>query len=155
MAGDFRADLVPCIDAARQCVDDLGLRTDVVEILTVQWSGLDVVGVTNNGLQLGAGTPSETMRTLVTPAPVVSDPEPRLVAQDPGKYAQGDRIISKVSRAYLRTDFPDAPRGTGGEATERYFLIDGDPYRMVGEPQDRNFEWVIHVRRMRNRPVIP
>lgn len=154
MGGDFRASLVPCVDAARKCVEDLGLRTEVVQITTRQWSGLVGAGLPDDGLQLGAGIQSETSLVVIDPQPVVSKPHPRLVAADPGKYADGDRIISKISRAYTLADFPDAPRGGGGEATERYFLIDGDPYRMVREPQIENFEWIVHVRRMRRRPAI-
>jgi len=137
-------------------VEDLGLRTEVVEIITVEWAGLSTIpGLPQDGYLVGAGTPSEIERITIDPRPVVSDPHPRLVAQDPGKYASGDRIITKVSRAYTPDDFPDAPDGPGGEKRERYFLIDGDPYRMVREPTIKNFEWEIQVRRMRPRPPIP
>lgn len=146
--------MIPCIDAARQCIDDLGLRPEEVQITTRQWSGVATAGLPRDGLDLGAGTQSETSLITITPRPKVSTPHPRLVAADPGKYAEGDRVISKISRTYTLADFPDSPRGPNGEATERYFLIDGDPYRMVREPQIENFEWVIHVRRMRNRPAL-
>lgn len=154
-ATDFRAKLVTCIDQARQVIDDLGLRVEEVQVTTREWSGVTGAGLPNDGLQLGAGTQSETDLFTITPRPLVSNPRPRLVAADPGKYLEGDRIISGISRALERDVFPDAPKGGGGEAVERYFLIDGEPYRMVREPQKENFEWIIHVRRMRRRPALP
>ena len=151
MATDIRAALVPCVDAARQCIDDLGLRTEVVIIRTVEWGG---AGLPDNGYQHGAGTASILTDVTVTPKPLVSNPDSRLVASSPGKYAEGDRVVSKVSRTYLETDFTDVADGGSGEKRERYFLISGDPYRLVGEPELRNFEWRLHLRRMRRRPAI-
>lgn len=154
MATDIRAATVPCVDAARQCVDDLGLRPEVVIIRTVEWSGVPGAGLPDNGYQHGAGTASILTDVTVAPAPVVSNPDSRLRAADPGKYAEGDRVVSKISRTYLETDFTDAPDGGSGEKRERYFLISGDPYRLVGDPEKRNFEWRLHLRRMRKRPAI-
>jgi hypothetical protein len=120
-------------------VEDLGLRPYVVEILTVSWPG-----------ERGLGVATEASRVLIQPAPVVSDPTPRMVSAAPGKFERGDRVISKVSRTYTAADFPDS----AGATEERYFLLNGDPYRMVSEPEIRNFEWRLHVRRMRKRPAV-
>ena len=159
MAGpcDLQADLVPCIDDARQLIDDLGLRPEIVEIITVEWAGLPG-GALPTDYQFGLGTSTQISRIAITPKPKVSDPHPRLVAADPGKYREGDRIVTKVSRTYLEEDLVDPADGAGGEQRERYYLIDGDPFRLVREPTKKNFEWQLHLARMRERlppDVIP
>ena len=147
---DLRADIAPCVDEARQIIDDLGLRPEVVEILTLEWSGLPPSFVDVDH-QFGLGVSTQISRVVITPRPVVSKPHPRLVAADPGKYLEGDRVVSKITRTLLESDLDDPPDGGGGEKRERYFLIDGRPYRRVREPEIHNFEWVLHLTRMRDR----
>ena len=153
MSCDLQADLVGCVDAARQIVDDFGLRVEVVEVITVQWSGIPGVGLPND-YEYGLGTSTQVSRVALTPKPLVSSPRPRLVAANPGRYLEGDRIISKLSRTYLKADLTLPPDAGGGEKLERYFLIDGLPYRQINELEKLSFEWIIHVRRMRDRPAI-
>ncbi len=154
MSGDFRADLIPCVDAARKCVEDLGLRTEPVEIVTREFAGFTGLGLPDDGLQLGAGAVTELSRVVIDPRPVVTQPSPRLIASDPGTFERGDRIISKVTRTLDASDFTNEGMGVGagGEKRERFFEISGESYRMVREPSVENFEWVIHVRRAGVRP---
>ena len=157
MATDLRAALTPCIDEARQIIDDLGLRPETVEILTLEWGGFPP-GLIDVDDQFGLGVSTQISRVVITPKPLVSKPHPRLVAADPGKYLEGDRIVSKITRTLLESDLDDPADGGGGEKRERYFLIDGREYRRVREPEIHNFEWVIHLTRMRKRlppDVIP
>ena len=142
------------VDKARQIVDDLGLRVELVEILTVQWAGVSGLGLPDDGMQYGLGTSTQLSRVAIVPRPVVSVPRPSLVAADPGRYLKGDRIISKITRTILEASLDLPPDALGGEKIERYFLIDGNPYRQVRELEKQNFEWIVHVRRMRDRPAI-
>ena len=73
------------------------------------------------------------------------------MAADPGTYLSGDRIISKITRTLTEADLGPVADAVGGEKIERYFLIDGLPYQQVRELEKQNFEWIIHVRRKRDR----
>lgn len=130
----LRDDLQPCVDSARSIVDELGLRPHVVIIRTRTWSGG----------RPGSGTVT-TADVTIDPAPRVRGVSPRLVHAAPGKYEDGDRLVDKISRAYTEAQLA----GTGlTAAQERWVLIDGDAYRIIGEPEERNFEWRLQVRRI-------
>ena len=130
----LRDDLQPCVDDARSIIGELGLRPHVVVVRTRTW----------DGGRPGSGTATDVDVTI-TPAPRVRGVSPRLVHAAPGKYEDGDRVVDKISRTYAKA----ALAGTGLAAgQERWVLIDGDPYRVIGEPEERSFEWRLQVRRI-------
>ena len=133
----LRDDLLPCIDDARQCIEDLGLRLDVVTIRTRTFSGS----------VLGDGSPTD-VDVVISPRPKVAEPGPRYANEEIGKYEEGDRIVSKIDPTMVESDFTDAGLAAN---QERYFIVGIDAYQLVGEPQNRNFEWRLTLRRMRHR----
>lgn len=129
---NLRECLVPCIDEARQLVDDLGLREYVVKTRHVTWDGTEI----------GRGTDT-TVDCILRPTPKIELPAPFLIAENAGKYEKGDRIVKKLSRTYVEDEL------TGGSlsATEEwYWLIDDELYRAVRATK-KNFEWRVHLRR--------
>lgn len=130
----LRDDLQGTVNDARQLVDDLGLRPHVVIVRTTTWSG---------GTP-GSGTAAHVDLTL-SPTPRVRDPSPRLRAIAPGLHEDGDRTVDRISR-----DYTEAQLGTSGLAAgvERLWLIDGEKYRAVGKPEEKNFEWRVQLRRL-------
>lgn len=132
----FRDDIVALVDEVRSEVidQDLGLRLHTVQTRLREWSGGE----------LGLGTATDTLVTL-DPPPKVYSPSPRLQAAAPGKYEDGDRLVRKISATLTEDEL------TGGALTsvqEFCWLIDGDPYRVVGEPDKRFLEWRVQLRRM-------
>lgn len=135
----LRDDLVTLVDEVRDQVIDqeVGLRLFTVQTRLRTWSGAEV----------GRGTATDT-DTDIDPKPKVQSPSPRLVAAAPGKFEEGDRLVSRISATYTEDDL------TGGTLAAKHefcWLIDGDPYRVVGKPEKRYLEWRMHLRRMRDR----
>lgn len=133
----FRTDLIPCIDDARQCIEDLDLRPHLVVIRTRTW----------DGPQRGEGTKSDSDFTI-SPRPKVSYPSPRLIAARPGKFEQGDRVVTKITRTLAESVMDDK---TLTSVQERFLLINGDPFRVVGRVEVHNFEYALQVRDMQTR----
>lgn len=133
----LRTDLIPCIDDARQVIEDLDLRVHLVVIRTRTW----------DGPQRGEGAKSDADLTI-SPRPLVSYPSPRLIAARPGKFEKGDRVVSKITRTLAESDMDDS--GLSG-VQERFVLINGDEFRVVGRVEVHNFEYKLQVRRMRKR----
>lgn len=133
----LRDDLVPVFDETRTLIGDLGMRRHTVTIRTRVWSGGRV----------GSGTATDT-DVVVEPAPKVVDPLARLVGDTVGRYEAGDLIVSRISATYTEADL--AHPGTAG--TERIWLVDDRAYKLVGVPEEKNFEWRVLLRRM-SRPA--
>ena len=72
-------------------------------------------------------------------------PGPRLVFAAPGVFESGDLLLSKIS-AMLGEDALTG--GTLGVAEEWFYVVNGDLYTLVREPELRNFEWRVQVRRV-------
>ena len=123
------------MDAARKIAEDLDLRDHDVVIRVRVWSGAET----------GLGTACDT-DTTIDPRPMVRSPSPRWVAGSAGTYEAGDRRVEKISRALT----PAQLRGPDVVAanTEILWLIDGDAYKVIGEPDDQTFEWQMHLRRL-------
>lgn len=131
----LRDDLLPCVDDARQIIDDLGLRPYTTIIRTRTWAGG----------RPGLGATSDVDVTI-TPKPRVTYPTPRQRTESPGRFEDGDRLIEKISAlTYSEADLTGDPIASDAEV---FFLIDGEPHRIVGKPEKRNFEWRVQVRRM-------
>jgi hypothetical protein len=138
IANVFRRDFVEIADDCRRDLVDVefGLAMDTVSIVCGAWSEGEP----------GRGVFQEITNTVLDPVPMVSDPPARLLADSGGKFEVGDRFVSKVSATYTLTEL------TGGElddvAGEFYWLINGEQYRVVGEPTEAYLEWKLHLRRM-------
>jgi len=128
----LRDDLVAIVDEARtDIVDDLcGLRLRAVQVRTKTWSG-----------EPGVGTPTVDTVTLA-PVPRVRPPTSRLQAAQPGVWRDGDLVVDRISATYSVTDLN--PR-TGGVEVE--WLIDGEAYTVVREPEEKYLGWRVHLRR--------
>lgn len=135
----LRDDLIDLVDSVRDEVIDqeAGLRLHAVQTRLRSWSGGEP----------GAGSATDTDTTL-SPTPRVRPPSPRLEQGPGGKVEEGDRIVDRLSATL---DEADLTGGTLSGGQEFYWLIDGEPYRVVGQPQKRFLEWRVHLRRMRNR----
>lgn len=135
----LRDDLVTLVDEIRDEVIDgeVGLRLYAVATRLRTWDGGKV----------GSGTASDT-DTDIEPKPKVQQPSPRLVVAAPGKFEEGDRIVSRISATYEEDDLDG---GTLDAGDEFFWLLDGEPYRVVGKPEKRYLEWRVHLRRMRPR----
>jgi len=130
----FRDDLQPDVDDARGIIDEFGLRPFTVVVRTRTWDG-GRPGIRN----------STDVDLTLSPVPRVRDPSPRLVFAAPGKYEDGDRIVDRISRSYTLEQLTGGALAAGQEV---FWLIDGEPYRVVEVPLERNFEWMVHLRRM-------
>lgn len=133
----LRDELQPVVDESRQLVADLGFRVYAVTVRVRTWDGGEI----------GRGE-TDDADTVLSPPPKVASPSPRLVFAAPGKYEDGDRIVSRISRSYTEDEL------TGGAPDvdqEVCWLIDDDEYVLVGQPEKRPLEWRAHLRR-RTRP---
>lgn len=135
----LRDELIDLVDDVRDEVIDgeVGLRLDSVVIRKRTWDGAEP----------GDGTPTDVDMEL-TPKPKVSRPPPKLIASSGGVYVEGDLWVRRISATYTRAELTGEPSGT----SEVFWLINGDPYRVVGEPDERFLEWRVHLRRMQGRP---
>lgn len=137
----LRDDLIPVLDDVRALVDDLGLRQFTVQTRHRSWSGGE----------LGRGTATDT-DTEITPPPKVKLPGPRHQFAEPGVYEAGDLLLSKISATYDEDDLTGGLFSGGLSSTEEFFwLVNGDTYRVVRKPEQRNFEWRVHLRRVTGR----
>jgi len=133
----FRDDMVAIADAGRGIAEDLGLRLKTVVVRTRTWDGGEV----------GRGSASDSDLTL-DPVPKARPPSPRELATPGGVYEDGDRVVDKISATYTEAQLSGRPIAAD---TEVYWLVDGDPYRLVREPPEGFLGWKVHLRRMRNR----
>lgn len=135
----IRDDLIPLVDEVRsEIVDEVaGLRLSTVVVRTRTWSGGE----------LGRGTPTDVDLEL-EPKPRVRDPEPRQRSAAPGKFEDGDRVVDKVSATYTSDELDGGELAAGAEL---FWLIDGEPYRVVSV-DEKYLGWEAHLRRMRTRP---
>ncbi len=133
----FRDDMIAIADDGRDIAVSLGLRLHTVAVRTRTWDGGEV----------GRGMANDADLTL-DPAPKVRPPSAREIAGAPGVYEDGDRIVDRISATYTEAQLSGRPIPA---ASEVYWLIDGDPYRVVREPQAQFLGWRVHLRRMRNR----
>lgn len=132
----LRDDLIPVVDDARRMIDvDLGLRLHTVVLRRITWSG---------GAP-GLGTPSHADLEL-EPKPKVRDPAPRERVAEPGRFEEGDRVVEKISATYTEEQLNG---GTLADEEEFMWLINGEPYRVVGKPLEKLLGWSVQLRRMR------
>jgi hypothetical protein len=137
----IREDVYPIVDAIRQeVVDEVAeLRIHTVQVRTRTWSGAEK----------GRGTASDSTIDI-EPKPRVRDPSPRERLKEPGRFQDGDRLVDQVSVAYGQEDLDGV--GAIDPATEELFwLIDGDPYRVV-RVTEKYLAWEVQLRAMRQRP---
>lgn len=139
----LRDELISLVDQVRDEVIDgeVGLRLHAVVVRRRTWSGGEP----------GRGTPSD-VDVVLTPKPKVSNPPPRLVMAEGGKYRDGDRIVSRISATYTAGELSG---GTVGADEQFYWLIDGVPYTVVGEPEERYLGWRVQLRAGRDRQPAP
>lgn len=135
----LRDDLIGVVDEVRGDVIDTeaGLRLFAVKTRTRTWSGGEV----------GRGTAID-VETPLTPKPRVRAPAPHHVLAAPGRYEDGDRIVDRISATYTEAELDG---GTLTTAKEFYWLIDSEPYRVIGKPEKRYLEWRVQLRRMLGR----
>lgn len=133
----FRDDMIAIADAGRDIAVDLGLRLHTVIVRTRTWDGDEV----------GRGTATD-VDLVLEPAPKVRAPTPKEVATSGGIIEEGDRMVDRISATYTRAQLDGRPIAA---ATEVFWLIDGDPYRLVQEPREGFLGWSVTLRRMRNR----
>lgn len=130
----LRDDLEPIVDDARSIVDDFGLRPFVVTVRSITWSGG----------RPGSGTATNT-DIVIDPAPKVAEVPLRLRTVEGGRFEDGDRVVTKISRSYTESQLTG---GTPATAKEVVWLIGTDEYRLVSEPMKKNFEWQVLLRRI-------
>lgn len=130
----LRDELVDLVDEVRDEVIDteVGLRLHTVQTRRRTWSGGEP----------GAGSSSDSVTTL-EPTPKVKSVSPRLMAAAPGTYREGDLLVRAVSATYTADDLTGGDLAAGEEFV---WLIDGDEYIVVQEPDERYLEWRVHLR---------
>lgn len=129
------------LDAARACIACVGVGqySTKVEVVTRIWSD----GV------IGSGTVSEQVVELV-PRPKVGQSDPRYNSDVAGKAPKGSRQVSGVSATYTEDELADYDLAPG---IERYYLLNGKPYRLESEPIATGVGWKFRLSRMRARPA--
>lgn len=137
----LRDDLVGLVDELRRDVvdQDMGLRLHSVQTVRRTWSGGEA----------GLGAASDEV-TVLDPQPRVRPPSPRLLMSEAGTYRTGDRVVSKLSVTYSEDDLTGGALAAG---VEFFWTLDGEPYRVVGQPEKRYLEWRVQLRPMRSRPA--
>lgn len=134
----LRDDLQPVVDDARDLIADLGLRARTVSTRVRTWSGSEI----------GAGTATD-VDTAIAPVPKVKEPPARLIFDAPGRYESGDLLVSRITRDYTEAQLAGSPTGTA----EFFWLVDSRLYRVVGAPEQKNFEWRVQLRRVTGSPT--
>lgn len=131
----LRDDLITVVDSTRLNVVDAvaGLRIHTVFIRMTIWDSGTV----------GRGNKVDYDHEL-EPVPKVMDPSPRMTFAQPGVFEEGDRVVSKISATYDKADLFDASIAAG---SEQFWLIDGEEYKTVGEPQEGYLGWKVQLRR--------
>ena len=82
---------------------------------------------------------------VIDPVPRVSEPPSALTAGPAGNYESGDRFVSKISATYTREELSGGDLDS--DAREFFWIVNGDQYRIVGEPRQEYLEWKVHLRR--------
>lgn len=139
----LRDELQDVVDEARGMVDELGFRPFAVTVRTRTWSGGE----------LGRGT-STDVDVLLDPAPKVEGLSGRYAFATPGRFADGDLMVTRISRSYDEADLGGGPPAAGVEVT--WQVDDGDnveEYVLAEPPEKRPLEWRCHLRR-RNRKKV-
>jgi hypothetical protein len=131
--------MIELADEIREDVIDgeLELRLHTVSTVRRTWSG---------GAK-GRGSVEEE-ETILSPKPKVSSPSLRLLIAVPGKFLDGDVLVTRISVALEEGDLTG---GSLGEDEEFFWRIDGRPYRVVGLPEQRYLEWRVQLRPMNAR----
>lgn len=134
----LRDDLIPILDGVRRDVVDgaVGLRLHTVVVRRRAWSGG----------RIGLGTPTDT-DTVLDPRPKVRPPSPRLRWKEPGKFEDGDLVVSAISATCTEADLDGGKLPSG---VEWYWRIDDEDHRVVSV-EERFLGWQVHLRRMRQR----
>lgn len=134
----FRDDMIELADDLRRdlVVDAFGLRLDTVVVRLQAWTGSEI----------GRGDLYTVEDLVLDPVPKASRPSPRLQAAAPGKYLEGDVLVSKISAAYTESQLG---YGNLGRARQAHWLINGLPYTLVS--LDKHYlEWKAHLRKRRD-----
>lgn len=134
----LRDDLIPVVDEARGMVAELGLRLHTVVVRVRTWDG----GVPGRGM-------STNVDTTLEPTPRVRPPSVRRRVAEPGRYEDGDQTVDRISATYTAAELDGSPLAAGQECL---WLIDGEPHRVVGKPDERLFGWEVQLRRAQGRP---
>lgn len=136
----FRSEFVGLADELRLelVVQEFGLRLDTVRTLTRVWSG----GSPGRGIEMDTYLD-------ITPLPRVSAP-PRYSGNSGGRYEEGDVRLNRISATYTIEQLTGGERGSD---TEFYWEINGELYRVVGEPEEKYLGWQTHLRRINRKRV--
>jgi len=137
----LRDDLITLVDEIREDIidEECGLRLSTCSTVLRTWSGG----------KPGKGDASDE-ETEIEPKPRVRSPSLRLQMAAPGKFEAGDLVADKISATYTSDELD----GGSLDADEEFFwLVDGDPYRVVAPPEELYLGWSVQLRRTRNRPA--
>lgn len=147
----LRENLLPVFDiAARTLIDNLGFRTNSLEIFTRTWTG----------------SPGATGSTHVDSDPLVVTPRPKIraltnkeIAASGGLYTDGDLRVTKITPKYT------AGAGGGYEVSEilaagsrgvdvvyRITGPNGGEFKIVDSDTSKNFGYELTLRRTRKTP---
>lgn len=134
----LRDNLIPLVDSIRESVIDVmaGLRLHTVAVRQTAWDS----GTVGRGVKVNYDH-------YLEPVPKVENPSPSMTFGQPGVFEDGDRVVSRISAMYDKADLFDAP----ADGTEQFWLIDGEEYKVVGEPQLGYLGWEVQVRRRRRK----
>lgn len=147
----LRENLLPVFDiAARQLMDDLGLRTNSLEIFTRTWSGPP--GATGS-------THVDSDPLTITPRPKIRSLSKKEIAASGGLYADGDVRVTKITPKYM----VDAGGGyetseilpSGLRLVDVVYRITGPnegEYKVVDSDTSKNFGYELTLRRTRKTP---
>lgn len=137
----LRDDLQPVVDEARGIVDELGFRTHEVVVRIRTWTGGEI----------DCGVPVDVDRVL-SPTPKVTGSPPSWAHAEPGRWEDGDRWVTRISRAYTLDDLGLGAPTKGTEVL--WLLCDGESeaeYIAQGHPDRRPLEWRVHLKRRKGR----
>jgi hypothetical protein len=126
-------DLIPVVDETRELIADLGLRRYSVALRLRTW----------DGGALGRGTATD-VDTDVEPTPRVRPPSPHRIATSGGAVLDGDRVVDRISATYDEDDLTGGALAAGEEFS---WLIDGNPYSLINQPEKQTFGWKVLLRR--------
>ena len=137
----FREEMAGLADELRQelVVDEFTLRLDTVQTLYRTWSG----GAPGRGSEVDVAT-------NIVPIPKASRP-PGYAGNQGGRYEEGDLILTRVS--VLNYSIEDLTGGQRLSHEEFYWLINGEQYRVVREPEEEYIGWRVHLRRVNRKAL--
>ncbi len=135
----FRDDFIQLADDCRRdlSVEEFGTRLFSVVIRTRTWDGGEV----------GRGTPTD-VDFVPDPVPRVRDPSPRELLGAQGRYEDGDRVADRISATYTEAQLDGGAIAPGSEV---YWLIDGEPWRVMRKPLVKYLQWHVQLRAMQGR----